>query len=205
MKKIFVVLGVAFALLVIQHFANPRSSQVSAQTAMDDHDGALYIPLPHGHFSVNSQGSLAVCRNPGTFAEESCSTPGALVVPLTELYNGVTAVDKEGTSCVSFALVATNFPPNALPSNVIANAHCVGKTLDYDPTIGAGDGTYTVFSGGTCNGSVFDSTGATEILSGGFHFAVSEGGNRSDFVITSLTDPLGGIGGASFSGTYLRQ
>jgi hypothetical protein len=205
MKKLFVTLGVSFAFVVALHFVNPRSSVVSAQDGMENRDSDKKFPLPFGQFSVTSQGSLAVCINPGTFTEESCSTAGALVVPLTELYTGVTAVDREGTSCVTFTTTDSTFPVGATPPTVISNAHCVGKVVNYDSTIGAGDGSYTVFIGGKCNGATFDSTGATPTKTGTFHFAVSDGGNRSDFLVTSLTDPLGGIAGFSFSGTYLRQ
>jgi hypothetical protein len=83
MKKLFVTLGVSFAFVVALHFVNPRSSVVSAQDGMENRDSDKKFPLPFGQFSVTSQGSLAVCINPGTFTEESCSTAGALVVPLT--------------------------------------------------------------------------------------------------------------------------
>jgi hypothetical protein len=205
MKKLFLTLGVSFAFVVGLHFVNPHSSEVSAHTGMPkDKDHGNFL-LPSGQFTVTSQGSLGVCINPATFTEESCGTAGALVIPETELYAGVTAVDKEGTSCVTFTTTDTTFPVGAVPPTVISNAHCVGKILNYDSTIGAGDGSYTVFIGGQCNGATFDSAGATETKTGNFHFVVSDGGNRSDFIITSLTDQVGGVAGFSFSGTYLRQ
>jgi hypothetical protein len=209
MKKLLVVLGVTFAFVVGLHFVNLRSSEVYAgQRNFDDHhhrQSGETFPLPSGQFSVTAQGSLAICFNPATLAEEPCSTAGALVVAESEIYSGAATVDEEGNSCVSFNLLASDLPVDARPPHLTANAHCVGKTLNYDSTTGTGDGSFTVYIGGTCSGATFDSTGATITKTGTFHFVVSNGGNRSDFIITALTDPAGGIGAFSFSGNYLRQ
>lgn len=49
-------------------------------------------------WSVSStlQGSLAICLNPSTFAEESCTTSGVLVAPLSVLQNGAVTWDEQG-------------------------------------------------------------------------------------------------------------
>jgi hypothetical protein len=161
--------------------------------------------FPAGQFSLTTQGSLAICLNPGTFAEESCSTSGVLVVPLSALGNGATTFDSQGNSCATATEVDSNLPVDASPPFVTANEHTVGNPLDYDPTTGTGNSSITGYTGGACNGATFDSTGATELFSGTVHFVVSENGNRVDSIITKLTNPTNSIGDFSLSGTNLRQ
>src|SRR5438132_8498579 len=132
------------------------------------------IPLPAGRFSGTVQGSLAFCLNPSTFAEESCTTSGVLVVPLSVLINGAETFDNEGNACGAFAEVDSNLPVDASPPSVTPNEHVVAKVLNYDSTTGTGDGSFTGYIGGTCNGVTFDSTGATQISSGTDHFVVTD-------------------------------
>jgi hypothetical protein len=168
-------------------------------------NGGQGIPIPSGQFSSTAQGSFAVCLNPTTFVEESCSTSGALVAPLTLLDNGVVTGDGSGNSCEAFTEVDTDFPPDASPPTVTTNEHSVSKELDYDSTTGTGDGSFTSYTGGSCNGASFDSTGATELSSGTFHFVVSRDGSRIDFLITKLTNPTSSLGDFGLSGTDLKQ
>jgi hypothetical protein len=163
------------------------------------------IPLPAGQFSSTLQGSFAICLNPTTFALESCSTSGVLAIPLSLLDNGAVTGDAAGNSCTTFTEVDSDLPVDASPPSVTANEHSVGTLLNYDSTTGTGDASFTGYTGGTCNGATFDSTGATEVSSGTFHFVVSEGGNRFDDVITKLTNGTGSIGDFSLSGAALRQ
>jgi hypothetical protein len=51
------------------------------------------IPLPAGQFSVVAQGTVAVCLNPITSAQESCSTVGATVVRVSIVRNGIDTID----------------------------------------------------------------------------------------------------------------
>ena len=167
--------------------------------------GESGIPLPTGQFSQTFQGSFALCLNPTTFAEESCSTSGVLVVPLSILTNGVVTADAAGNGCATLAEVVSDLPVNASPPTVIPNEHSVSKLLNYDSTTGTGDVSFTNYTGGTCNGATFDSTGATETASGTDHLVVTDGGKRVDFLITNVTDSTGGIGDFSAFGTWLRQ
>jgi hypothetical protein len=75
----------------------------------------------------------------------------------------------------------------------------------YDPTTGTGDGSFTNYFGGTCHGATFDSTGATAVATGTYHFVASKGGKQIDAVVTSLTNSVGSFGGFSITATVLRQ
>ena len=83
--------------------------------------------------------------------------------------------------------------------------HVVSTTKTYDRETESGDGTFTSYIGGKCMGADFNSAGATITSSGSTHFVVGDDGKRSDVLITSFTDPVGGIGDFSYYGTNLRQ
>lgn len=164
------------------------------------------IPLPAGRFSTTIQGSEAECLNPANGQPESCSTSGVLVVPLSVLQTGALTRDKTGNACYALTAVFSALPVNASPPTVLA-IHVSVKVLNYDPTTGTGDKSFTVYIGGACNGATFKSAGATEIASGAAHFVVTDDGNRVDDVFTALTGAQGAIafGAFSVSGIELRQ
>jgi hypothetical protein len=168
-------------------------------------NGGQGIPIRGGQFSETAQGSFAVCLNPTTFAEESCATSGALVAPLTILDYGAITGDTSGNSCSTLTEVDTDFPPDASPPTVTADEHTASKVLNYDPTSGTGDTSFTSYTGGSCNGAIFNNGGATELSSGTAHFVVSRDGNRVDFIITKLTNSTSSIGDFGIFGTELNQ
>ncbi|MBV8773564.1 MAG: hypothetical protein JO166_14725 [Deltaproteobacteria bacterium] len=75
----------------------------------------------------------------------------------------------------------------------------------YDSTTGIGSASYTGYSGGSCNGTSFDSSGATEIGSATLQFVVTRGGRQIDITFTQLTNPTNSIGSVSLFDTDLRQ
>jgi hypothetical protein len=163
------------------------------------------IPLPRGGYSLNGQGSLAVCLDPNTFNFESCSTSGALVIPQSAPINGVETFDHQGNSCAAVTEVDTNLPVDASAPVVTPNEHIVIKVLNYDSATGTGDRHFTAYIGGTCDGATFDGADATQISSGSEHFVVSDGGKRIDYLVTKVTTATDFLGGFSLSGTNLRQ
>jgi hypothetical protein len=163
------------------------------------------IPLPAGQFSSTVQGSFAICLNPTTFALESCSTSGVLVLPQTYLATGAGTMDNEGNSCAAFTQVQSTLPVDVTPPFVTANTHVTSKLLNYDSTTGTGDNSFTAYTGGTCNGVTFDSTGATVVSNGTSHFVITDDGKRTDFLFTTLTNSSASLGDFSLSGTDLRQ
>jgi hypothetical protein len=162
------------------------------------------IPLPRGQFAFTLSGSLAICLNPTTFAEESCSTTGVLVVPLTGLGNGAVTWDKNH-SCASTVETDADFPPDAFPPFLVTDEHIVRTVTTYDSSTGTGDESFTAYRGGKCNGASFDRTGAAKFASGTDHFVVSEQGKRIDFELTTLTNPSDAAGGFSLSGVNRAQ
>ena len=75
----------------------------------------------------------------------------------------------------------------------------------YDPATGVGDAPGKNYTGGTCKGAIFDSTGAT--LTGSFtiHFVVSDNGKRIDDFATAVQDTAGGVGDFSLSFVNIKR
>jgi hypothetical protein len=197
MKKLLVVLVAAFVLVM---------SHGLREVAADDNNG---IPLKAlaGRYADTSHGYFALCLDKTKFpaaVEIICSDTNAVVFPQTVVDVGNETDDTKGNSCETYTETDSDLPPDlSLP--FVAVFHSVGKLKSYDPATGSGEGTFTNYSGGNCVGAVFNKGSATVASSGTFHFVAGNGGNRVDFLATSLTDPVGGIGDFSFSGTNLRQ
>ena len=164
------------------------------------------IPLPKGQFASTISGSFAICFSPTPpFPEEACNTAGVLVAPLTALLNGALTLDKNGNSCGSFVETDADSPVDVTPPFLTPNEHIARTVTTYDSSTGTGDESFTGYMGGSCNGSNFDSTGATTVSSGTDHFVVSEQGKRIDFQITTATNPNNAIGAFSLSGVNRAQ
>jgi hypothetical protein len=165
------------------------------------------IPLPVGHFSLTQQGSVASCQT-SNGVPEPCNTPGVVGVAQSVLNNGTVTRDSAGNACSANIGVLSTLPPGATPSFVLA-AHTSLKVTNYDPVTGTGDESSKSWSGGVCNGAIFDKTGATQISSGTDHFVVTNDGNRIDSLFTAVvgvpTSPLAFVGGFSATRTELRQ
>jgi hypothetical protein len=99
---------------------------------------------------------------------------------------------------------ASDLPVNIFPPGVEV-LHTVSTLTSYDPVTGTGDLSFITYNGGHCNGGSFDNTGATISSTGTQHFTASKRGEQVDFVVTSLSSPVGAIGGFSLSGTALRH
>ncbi len=171
------------------------------------------IPLKAlaGNYAFTCQGTFALCLDPGTFGVADCATTiGAIIVPLTDLGIGQLTRDTQGNSCSSDLDVTSSLPVAKSPPSVGAVHPAVAKTLNYDPATGTGDLSFVEYSGGKCEGSTFDSTGATETGTLAARLAASDGGKRFDLVFTSLiifpSDTTGNfVGGFSLSCSNLRQ
>jgi hypothetical protein len=89
-------------------------------------------------------------------------------------------------------------PPDAKPP-LISQFQVGAKNTSYDPNTGTGDCSFTSFNGATCTGAT--ATGGTVIGTGSCHFTASEGGDRLDFILTTLA----GVGAFSISGFDHRE
>jgi hypothetical protein len=195
----------AIPLVIVATFA-----AVLTSNAGDSQRGG--IPLVVGQFSFNAQGTVGLCFS-STFTLEPCLTSDVNVVSAMGTDNGAVTWDNDH-SCASYTNVQSLLPLGASPPSVTPNFTLVTKLVDYDPTTGTGDNSFTTYVGGKCNGATFDSSGpppATEFSTGTEHFVVSDGGKRLDFVLKTLMVPPGAapstnsIGGFSFTGTELKQ
>jgi hypothetical protein len=195
MKRLFLILIIAsFALVMIQGF-----SRVAA-------DGGGGIPLSKlaGKFAQAGpgSGSLTLCFKPDFSATENCSTVGAIPLAANVVGVGQKTQDKDGDSCLTETI--TEAFPGKLPP-IVAVFHGANKVTNYDPATGSGDESFTNYAGGRCMGSKFDTTGATVLNNGTLHFVASDNGERTDFVVTTLTDSLGDIGAFNAAGFNLKQ
>ncbi len=152
--------------------------------------GSNGIPFPAGHFSITAQGTEASCT-------------GASCVTLSVIEAGAEVRDRAGHACGTHSAIVNTVPPGASPPTVVPSVTAVLTVTHYDPTTGTGDESLNEYSGGACNGAAFDSTGATQLVSGALHFVISNGGNRIDSVVTALH--LSGLGGFSLSFAELQQ
>ena len=151
------------------------------------------IPLPAGNFSLTVSGSES---------SPPCSSPTSCVV-LNIIEAGATVRDSKGNGCGTHVAVVNNSPPGSLPPQVAAITH-VFKLTGYDPATGIGDQALTEYFGGSCNGATFVPTGNPFLVTTGvLHFAVSEGGNRIDNVVTSLN--VEGNPATGFSLTFTER
>jgi hypothetical protein len=194
MKKFFVI-SVAICALVMSE---------NLSRALAD-EGKIPLSALAGGYSFTVPGTFATCLSPtAPFPEESCTTDGALVIPLQGSSIGEVTRDSAGNACVTFTGVFANLPVDASPPQIVP-FHTAIKLLNYDAGTGVGDEAFTDYSGGMCNGAKFNSAGATVTSSGTEHFVTSKDGKRIDTLFTSFTDPVGGIGDFSVSGIALKQ
>jgi hypothetical protein len=148
------------------------------------------ISLPSGNFSLTVNGS-----------ESSCTAPNSCIT-LNIIEAGATVRDSAGNGCGTHTAVVTFSPPVQGPPIVVPVTH-VFKVTNYDPTTGIGDQLLTEYNGGKCNGAIFIQGNATQETAGTLHFVVSEGGNRIDNVVTTLT--LGTTPATNFSLTFTER
>ncbi len=139
MKRLFVILAGAFALFIGRGL-----------TAADD--GEIPLSALAGKYSNVVQGSEAVCFNQTTGKLALCSNvgkvAGVVVFPVTVLQVGDATRDVNGNSCATFTVVLSDLPVDASPPEVTVGLHNVSKVVTYDPSTGAGDASFAIYSGG---------------------------------------------------------
>jgi hypothetical protein len=143
-----------------------------------------------------AQGSLTLCFEGA--AEVACGTAGAVTVPYTYLSVGPVIRDANGNGCGAFTATYSDVPPDANPPLIVL-FQVEAKFTSYNPNTATGDGTFTSYNGAKCVGPSI--SGGTSIGTGSFHSTASEGGNRIDSILTSLS----GVGTFSISTTDHRE
>jgi len=194
MKKLIAIVLAGCTLVISHGFQN--------LAAADDE-----VPLRKlaGTYANTAQGSAFLCFvNAPPYPLAACGSTGSIGVPIAILQVGAITYDTKGNSCATLTETDNDLPVGASPPGVFV-FRVAGKIASYDPTTGTGDTSFTQYVGGQCQGASFDSTGATAINTGTYHFAVSNNGKRIDGVLTSVINPVGAIGGFSIPFTFLRQ
>jgi hypothetical protein len=156
-----------------------------------------------GSYSETVQGTFAACLLPDG-VEVPCSTSGAVPFPFSSAGIGQVTVGSSGSACGTGTVVASDLPPNASPP-LEAVVHEVLTVTHYNPATQTGDIASKAYTGGKCRGATFDPTGATLYNTFTYHFVVTDEGNRWDLIVTSWTDPAGGIGSFLVTDKFLRQ
>jgi len=198
MKRVLVILIVGLVLVM---------SRGLREVAAGDHKDDEGIPqkVLAGNFATVTHGSFALCLDPkNNFAEISCSDAKAQVFPQTDVEVGNVTLDEKGNACQTTTETISDLPVDVSPPFVTV-LEVVSKQTSYDPATGSGDGTFTSYVGGKCEGVHFNNSGATVNSKGTFHFVASKDGNHFDNVTTSLTDPVGGVGDFTESTSGQRQ
>jgi len=192
--------SIVIAGLVVGAVALPFTGFAKGNNNNGESEGT---PFPTGGYSIRDNGSFTDCLNPTTFAVEACTTSGTLVYPLTVVAVGSGTRDRQGNFCETETGVYSALPPNTTAASA-APGTTAGKVTGFDSSTGQFDESFTGYTGGQCNGSHFDSSGATETGTGTAHFVVT--GTRADFIITSFTSaPLTNVESYSLAGYELMQ
>jgi hypothetical protein len=197
MKKLMVILLASYALVI--------SQGVREVIADEEEPHGLPLSALAGTYAATFQGSIVFCfQDTPPFPPAKCGSTGSTGVPFSLLQVGAVTRDTKGNACATLTETLADLLVNTSPPFVLV-IHTVGKVTSYDPTTGTGDVSVTIYSGGKCKGTIFDSTGATVQATTTSHFAASNHGKRVDFISTSATNSVGSIGGFSSSGTQQRH
>jgi hypothetical protein len=193
MKKLMVSILVSCAFVI--------SQEVRTVAAHDEQNQGIPQSELAGTYADTIHASFFVCRGP--HGQIPC-TQGASGVAIDALAVGAYTSDAEGNACATWTETETVLPLSAAPPAVFV-VHQTTQIMSYDPSTGAGEGSYTNYLGGACHGSTFDSTGATTAAAGTYHFVASKNGNRIDAVVTALNNAVGAFGSFSVSATLVRE
>jgi hypothetical protein len=201
-------LRIATGLGLVLFMATMIGGAVRVSHAQDDQGGVTLADLA-GKFAARGSGSLTLCFNAGHTALQDCAT-APIVQPFNFARIEQETRDAAGNSCgfpivTSAPVSGTKFPAG------VSTATIVGTTTSFDPTTGSGTISLKGYHGGTCNGAVFDSTGATQTNTAKFSFLVSDSGNRIEAISTSASyvttafSVAGSVQGLVLSETFIRQ
>jgi hypothetical protein len=153
-------------------------------------------------YSVVVTGTEALCYNAAITELLACTNPAAVPVPLTYVSLGYGTKNAQG-GCEQRVTTYAALPPIGVPQAPAGNVTVVKQVTDYDPSTGSGDYSVTNYTGGSCNGVNFVSSGSTLSSTSTDHFQDSENGNRRDYVIETGTNPTNSLGTFSITGVEL--
>jgi hypothetical protein len=203
MMKLRIATGLGLVLFMATMIGGP----IRVSQAQDD-EGSVTLADLAGKFSARGSGFSTVCFNSTSTALQDCAT-APHIVPFNFTRIEWETRDAGGNSCgvhtvTSAPVFGTKFPSAGQKRTNVT-------TSSFDPATGSGTGSGTQYVGGSCNGAVFDGTGATKVVTFTFSFDVSDSGNRIETVVTGFTavasafSVAGSVQGEVFSQTAIRQ
>jgi hypothetical protein len=208
MKKLLVI------SIAIAAFALVVKLGLREGAAQEDGGGGISLGDLAGNYSNEAKGSLSVCLDSSKFPSHifvtiDCGAATAVAIPQTLLTVGNLTRNEKGDGCSTVTFVESSLPVDITPP-LVGVTHSVSKVTSYDAATGTGNSSVTNYRGGSCNGSTFDSAGATATGTVHSHFVASNGGRRIDGAFTSyilyVTDTTGNfVGDFSVSFTQLKQ
>jgi hypothetical protein len=158
-----------------------------------------------GKFETRGSGVYTLCFRENFTKKVNCASAPHEEVPfeLTAVSHNIR--DAVGNSCAFTTM--TGAPTDVLAYSakyaswgllkINFTTTNVSTTTSFDPATGSGTESLNRYAGGSCDGAVFDSTGAVLTGTGTQSFMVSDSGNRIDTIVTSfsvVTSPLGEAG-----------
>jgi hypothetical protein len=157
-----------------------------------------------GHWAASGYGTETLCWDSGFSMLESCSTTGAVALEYNLSIVGNVEEDAVGNTCgVQTVILAPDlgFPQQIAPSTYTN----VCKVTSYNQVRGVVKATCTNYSGGSCTGATFNSSGATVNATWSFKSVVSQSGARADGIDINLTAADGVIGASVIHWAAFKQ
>lgn len=159
-------------------------------------------PPPSGSAAVNISGLVTVCVKKNTSTPRACTFANAAKVQASVLDVGRAVWDAAGNACTSAAETIS------VPGTTFAireDVTLVGTIGAFDPASQTGTASVDGYVGGSCDGSVFNATGASKRYSADVKFVLSDSGKRIDGTATKITFPSIELGTFSISGYGIIQ
>jgi hypothetical protein len=208
MKRIATTTALVGLVLLATTLLGGATAQAKKHPPKVD-DDVIHLANLAGNFASRGSGFLTACLNADFTALEDCASAPHLVPENITLISHFTR-DADGNSCgVSTSVTAPVF--GTKNPALVTTATNVITITSFDETTGSGTTSVSQYHGGSCNGAVFDSTGATLTATATSTFVVSDSGNRFELIntgfsaVTSAFSVAGSVQGQVFSNTFIRQ
>jgi len=203
MMKLRIATGLGLLLFMATMIGGP----VRVSQAQDD--GGVTLASLAGKYAGSGGGFFTLCLD-SSFALVDCASSPAHVLPINNRQISYGTRDTAGNSCV--VVTSTTAPVFGTTSTSVGRkAISISTTTTFDPTTGSGTTSGIGYVGGSCNGAVFDMTGATKMATFTGSFIVSDSGNRIESIttnfsaVTSAVSLEGSVKGFVFTSVAIRQ
>jgi hypothetical protein len=192
MRRVFLLL-VLGSLTIVASLAGPAVRTVFSQSRQ-------LSPVDfRGTYAGKSVGFTTVCTNSGGC---SASSPALLQKNFAAVTQA--AFDEEGNFCGT--ATAASAPVAGSPSPVDVSVRVItGELASFDPANAAGEVSFNIYKGGSCDGAIFESSGATLTTTGSAHVVVSDLGMRINGVVETYIGTADQFGSVLNNVTLFRQ